>query len=245
MIRRTFYSIFLGILLFTVPVQSEAKEINLAVGFSVAPYIIQESDSGIELDIIREALAYKGHSMKATYLPFIEIDRAMIDNNADAIATVEEKIGIDGHFSDHVITYTNYAISLASKGLSINSITDLADKSVTSFQLSTKYLGSEFAEMAKSNPRFREKEEHTLRIKLLFDGRIEVVIIDDNIFKYYSKEVADKTDISQLVTMHDVFPKNKYKVIFKDAAIRDDFNEGLKHLRESGQYQKVFDKYLQ
>lgn len=222
----------------------QAKEIKLAVGFSVAPYIIQESDSGIELDIIREALAYKGHSMKTMYLPFIEIDRAIVDKGADAIATVEEKIGIDGYFSDNVITYRNYAISLASKNLEINNISDLKDMNVTSFQLSTKYLGSEFAEMAKANPRYREKEEHTLRIKLLFDGRTDVAIIDKNIFQYYSKVVADKTDITQAVKYHDIFPENKYKVVFQDKALRDDFNAGLKHLRESGGYQKIFDNYL-
>lgn len=231
-------------LLLCLPQSVYAKEIKLAVGFSVAPYIIQDSDNGIELDIIKEALAYKGHIMKTTYLPFIEIDRAIVDKGADAIATVEEKIGIDGHFSDQVITYHNYAISLTSKNLEIDKISDLSDKSVTSFQLSTKYLGSEFAEMAKANPRYREKEEHTLRIKLLFDGRIDVAIIDKNIFQYYSKDVADKTDVTQPVTYHDIFPENKYKVIFQDKALRDDFNAGLKHLKESGRYQDIFDSYL-
>lgn len=240
--------IYLGVwllLLSAVPFMNlQAKEVKVAVGFSVAPYIIQATDNGIELDIIRESLAYKGHTMKTTYIPFIEIDHAFVDKKVDAIATVEEKIGIDGYFSDHVITYRNYAVTLAKRHLKIDKISDLVDKSVTSFQLATKYLGREYMEMAKANPRYREKEEHTLRIKLLFDNRIDVVIIDKNIFQYYSKAIADQTDTKQAVVYHDIFPANKYKVVFQDKALRDDFNAGLKHLRQSGRYKQIFQEYL-
>lgn len=224
--------------------KAEAKEVVVAVGFSVAPYIIQENNTGIELDIIREALAYKGHTLKTTYIPFIEIDRAFVDRKVDAIATVEEKIGIDGYFSDHVVTYENYAISLAKNHLKINKIDDLKDKSVAAFQMATKYLGSEYAEMAKSNPQYREKEERTTQIKLLYDGRMDAVIIDKNIFHYYTKDVANKVDVTQPLVYHNIFAPNKYKVVFSDKVLRDDFNAGLKHLRETGQYKEIFNKYL-
>ncbi|MDA0781908.1 MAG: transporter substrate-binding domain-containing protein [Rickettsiales bacterium] len=244
MIKRIFLVFLIQFLFISISSRVEAKEIKVAVGFAVAPYIIADTQSGIELDIIREALEYKGYSMKTIHVPFIEIDRAIIDKGADAIATVEEKIGIDGHFSDHVITYTNYAISLASKNLTINSIDDLIDKKVTSFQLSTKYLGHKFAEMAEANPRFREKEKHTLSIKVLFNEQSDVAIMDKNIFLYYSKDVKDEADTTKPVIYHDIFPANEYKVVFKDKDVRDDFNEGLKHLKDSGRYQQIYNKYL-
>lgn len=239
--------LLLGVFLFAGMVaghEALAKEVKMAVGFSVAPYIIQDADNGIELDIMREALAYKGHTLKTLYIPFIEIDKAFVDKKVDAIATVEEKIGIDGFFSDHVITYRNYAISLAKNNLKINSIADLGDKSVAAFQLATKYLGSEYAEMAKNNPRYREKEERTVQIKLLYDGRMDAVVIDKNIFQYYKNMIADKTDVTQPVVYHDIFPENKYKVVFQDKAIRDDFNEGLKRLRKTGRYEAIFKEYI-
>jgi polar amino acid transport system substrate-binding protein len=37
---------------------------------------------------------------------------------------------------------------------------------------------------------------------------------------------------------------NDYRPVFRDAAIRDDFNAGLAHLHKSGRYRAIYDKYL-
>ena len=50
-----------------------AHEITAAVGNSLAPYIIQSSDSGIEIDIIREALAVKNHTLRLRYPPLKQV----------------------------------------------------------------------------------------------------------------------------------------------------------------------------
>jgi polar amino acid transport system substrate-binding protein len=35
-----------------------------------------------------------------------------------------------------------------------------------------------------------------------------------------------------------------YRPVFRDKKIRDDFNLGLKYLKESGEFQKIYDEYL-
>jgi polar amino acid transport system substrate-binding protein len=48
----------------------QAKEVNFIFGLSLPPYVIQEASSGFELEIIREALAVKGHTLKPSFNSF-------------------------------------------------------------------------------------------------------------------------------------------------------------------------------
>jgi polar amino acid transport system substrate-binding protein len=237
-----FFSIICVISL--LPLAASAADVKVAFGLSVPPYIIPESTSGIETDIIREALAYKGHTITPIYIPFSTINAAFIDTQANAIATVEEKIGIDGYFSDVVVTYQNYAVALSNNHISIKTIDDLKNYSVMAFQLATRYLGTDFAQMVKNNPRYREKQDQKKIVQLFFDGKTEIIITEANIFNYYSNQLFTVSDVSQKVDRFDLFPPNHYKVVFRDKQIRDDFNEGLAHLRTTGEYQKIFDRYL-
>ncbi|MCD6034693.1 MAG: ABC-type amino acid transport/signal transduction system [Rickettsiales bacterium] len=240
MVRLITFFLFLASL--SSPVH--AKEVVIAFGMSVPPYIIQRENRGIEFDIIRESLAYSGHTVKPLYIPFDSITNVFVDTNADAAATVEEKIGIDGFYSDHVISYQNYAITLKKNHFTINSLDDLKDKSVSAFQSATRYMGTAFAEMAKTNPRYREKRDQLTHVKLLLNGQVDVVVTDKNIFQYFANQLGNTVDISQPVTYHTIFPPNDYKVIFREQSLRDDFNKGLRHLKESGRYQQFFDAYL-
>ena len=45
---------------------------------------------------------------------------------------------------------------------------------------------------------------------------------------------------------HDVFVERPldYRPVFKSEKIRDDFNEGLQNLKDSGRYQEIYDFYL-
>ena len=216
---------------------------RIAFGQSVPPYIIEKNDSGIEMDIIREALAYKGHSIKIIYIPFIEILDVFAKDIADAAATVDEKIGIDGYFSNDVITYRNYAITLASSAIDIHSVWDLLHYRVSAFQLARKYMGKEFAQMAYSNPYYRERQNQCAHMRLLYQGKIDVVVSDKNIFLYYAHQHNNPDFLQEKVLYHDVFSPSTYKVIFKDKHMRDDFNEGLAHLKSNGRYQAIFDSY--
>ncbi len=49
--------------------------------------------------------------------------------------------------------------------------------------------------------------------------------------------------MTQPIVMHDLFPQNDYKAAFAAKDVRDDFNEGLKRLRESGEYERIIKRY--
>ena len=164
---------------------AHAKDVTLVAGLSLPPYIIQESNSGIEYDIIKEALAAKGHKLTIKYVPFV---RLIVDyKKYDGAITINESSGATGEYSDVVVTYKNYAISLKDKGVAVANIQDLKDKKIVAFQNATKYLGDEYAAVAKGNSKYSEQGKQDLQVKMLYSGRADLIVSDINIFKYFRK----------------------------------------------------------
>lgn len=226
--------------MFVPPVS--AKEISLLAGLCLPPYIIPESNNGMEYDIVKEALAKKGHLLKLRLVPFI---RVIVDYaKYDGAITINEASGVKGYYSDVVITYQNYAISLKDKKISINKIQDLGNKKIVAFQNATKYLKDRYKTVVMSNPHYIEMANQESQVKMLFSGRTDAVVMDCNIFKYYRKKVFDM-DAGAEVVYHEIFPGSDYKVLFNNQTLRDEFNQALDELKSSGRYQQIVNSYIQ
>lgn len=231
--------------LLLAPLPAAAREVSVAVGLSLPPYVLEAEQRGMELDIVREALALKGHSLRPVFLPFARVVTEMARGGVDAAITINPESGVQAFYSDSHIIYRNYAMTLAAGGLTIDSIADLGNKSVIAFQNSRAYLGPEFKVMADANPGFREEAVQATQTILLFSKRIQVVVADKNIFNWYSQspEVKAKVDTSQPVTYHAIFPPTRYMVAFRDQALRDEFNQALAELKASGAYAAIVGRY--
>jgi polar amino acid transport system substrate-binding protein len=58
-------------------VAARAGELKVAIGLSLPPYVISESNSGFELDLVREALAKAGYAIKPVYMDFGQVPDAL------------------------------------------------------------------------------------------------------------------------------------------------------------------------
>jgi len=231
-------------LLFFLQASALSAEIRMSVGMALPPYVISDQNKGIELDIVRESLALKGHKIVPVYMPFRRVASSFNSGATDGALTVNESSAMkDAIYSDSHVTYQNVAISLASRDYEINSIKDLVSYSIVAFQHATRYLGAEFAEMAKKNPAYIEKAQQHMQISLLFSKRIDVVVLDINIYKYYRK-LEKRVNTLLPVDIFEIFEPTHYKVAFRDKAIQADFNEGLRELRASGRYQEIIESYI-
>lgn len=219
-----------------------AKDINMAVGFSLAPYVIQENNTGMEADIVREALSVHGHKMLFRYPPLKQVPVLYQKGAVDAAMTVNENFGLNACLSDVVISYQNFAITLTKNKLRIDSIADLAGKSIVAFQNATTYLGDEYAKTVKAAD-YSEVENQLFQVNRLYNGRDQVVVSDKNIFIYYRNKAA-KVDTSEAVSFHPIFPPSPYRVAFRDPSVCMEFNEGLKKIKESNRYNEIIDYYL-
>ena len=77
----------------------------------------------------------------------------------------------------------------------------------------------------------------------MYSGRADAIVSDINIFKYYRNQLKD-FDTSAKIVLHEIFKGVGYKVLFNDAAIRDEFNAGLSELKKSGRYDEIIKSYV-
>ncbi len=222
---------------------SFSKEIRTAIGDSLPPYVFKDTNSGIEYDIIKEALAYKGHVLIPVYVPFARTPSLLENNQVDAAATIFDLYDEKFFCSDSHISYQNVAVSLKEKNLKIDTIADLAGKKILAFQKANIYLGSEFAKYTDNPSLYSEVANQETQIGMLYKNRVDVIVMDIHIFYYY-KKITKLTKTDKQIVIHQIFPSTNYRVAFAEEEIRNDFNEGLAVLKASGKYDLIFRKYL-
>ena len=222
---------------------AEPEELTFAVGLALAPYNIPEENRGIEMDIVREALAMKGYRIKTKYVPFARRIREIAEGDVDGVLTVNENSELDIFLSDQHIACENVAVSLKENNFKIEQIGDLKDKSILTFQNARKYLGKEFVAAADASPDYREISRQELQINLLYGHRVDVIVLDKYIF-YHHRKRNNMVDITQPIDMWHIFSKLPFRVGFVDKKVRDDFNDGLKQLQQSGRYDEIINKYI-
>ncbi len=227
--------------------------LKTGVSFAIPPWVIQETNSGIELDILRSALRHYAIEIEPVFIPFARAFPLFDSNELDIVLNAKPGSVRSGFYSDPVVQFENVAISLKKKNFSQDTtIADLVDKRVVAFQNASKFLGREFQEMAEKNNLYDEVAKQKIQINLLFlRGKIDFIIMDKSIFGYYWSEAIeelksngeDTSSLLQPVQFHNLFPKTSYPFVFQDEDIKNKFNEGLRKLHASGDYALIIEKY--
>lgn len=227
---------------------ADPHDVRVAIGLSLQPYVIREKNAGIEYDIIREALAEEGYRMVPVYVPFMRVTASFRQGEVDAAATMQDNAQVKAYFSDPHVIYRNYAISMARNHYRIDSIEDLGNYSIDAFQNAKVFLGPRFAAAATRSKHYGEHADQSEQNRMLYVGRAEVVVADINIFKFHEAEIDDLAahgiKTHEPVAYHAVFPPTPYQVAFASEALRDAFNRGLAKLHKSGEYERIFDRYV-
>lgn len=240
---------FLLGLLLTTSNLSNAAVVVMAFGEKIPPFCFPESDSGIELEIIGEALAFKGHLLKPRYYPLARVPLSFRQGEVDAAMTDlgQNLSEIGAHYGNPAVIYQNVFITLKGRGLSINTPEDLKGLSVVAFQGAAKRYPQWLAASEQAGLYF-EQNNQELQVLGLNKARYDVVLSDRSIFRYFEL-LLERTTLfkAKSVQMHDFteVDPDDYRPVFRDRQIRDDFNAGLAHLKATGRYQEIYDQYLQ
>ena len=240
----------LGLLLLlchaTIPCWS--AEVVMAFGEKIPPYCFPESNSGIELDVIGEALAYRGHTLKPVYYP---LARVPVSFRQGKVAAAMTDLGQDlsdcgAFYGDSAVVYDNVLITLKSNKLKLIKPEDLAGLRIVAFQGAVNRYPEWLAQAQRDNLYF-EQNNQELQVLGLNKQRYEVVLSDRSIYRYFELQLERTTLFhAKDVEMHEFVKVNPqdYRPLFRNAQIRDDFNAGLKHLKETGRFQAIYDSYL-
>ncbi|MHC4884212.1 MAG: substrate-binding periplasmic protein [Planctomycetota bacterium] len=229
---------------------TKQRSVTLSVSIGVPPYVIKSTvpgkpDSGFEIDIVRESLAL--HHLEAIFVhqPLRRSKISFKEKTVDAVMTIRgDYPEAKGAFlSDEHITYFNFAVSLASRNLTINATSDLKGKSIVGFQQASIAFGRDFKEMATNNPHYLEMANQQGQVGMLFLGRTDVIVLDRHIFKYMRARFPSQSK-TQEIKIHNLFKPSSFRIAFWNKAARDSFNLGLRALKKSGRYHQIINSYF-
>lgn len=227
---------------------TNAKEVYMAFSQEIPPYIFQKLNKGIQIDVISAALAHKGHTLKPLYFP---LGRVPIAFKGELVDAVMGDMGVDlkssgGFYADPAVIYNNVFYTLKSKNLSINKPSDLDELRVVSFQGAENWY-PKWLNKVQDEKRLYGISDQLTQVKLLHYERYDVVLSDRYIFKYFVKEMMLMSGLE----IHEVdehkfaeMDPEHFRPVFRDKEIRDDFNLGLAKIKENGQFQSIYDKYI-
>ena len=229
-----------------------AKDLRISIGTELPPYVFYQNSTGIEVDIIREALKVKGHTVSFHFVPKMQVQRSLKNREIDGtVQNAKFVIGNGSNLtvydSDTTVTYHNFAIAFDYQNFQIQSVNDLLNKEVLAFQNASKYLGPVYAAMAKENDNYREHPKQSVHVKDLYAGKAEVLISDKRIFNYWKNSAQSKGRLygneMEKIKFHAIFEPSARNVKFLERNTRDDFNDGLMLIKASGLYQSIIKKY--
>lgn len=218
---------------------NSSEQVYFLAGLPIAPFIINENGSGIQLDIIRQALLSQNVNTQFKYVPLARSILNYAKPNIDAISILPSNFHYNDMFiSKPYITYKNVAVSLLERELEIKFINDLVGLNIAAFQKAGQFLGTQFNEKITNLTGYREIADQRKQIDMLFTGQTEVII-----FKHFTKNHNE--DVYQnLFKIHYIFEEKAYSAGFKSEELKNKFEKGISLIKNNGEYQKVIQRYL-
>ena len=226
-----------------------AKEVVVVFPLQIPPWVNEDGNGGITVEIVERALAHREHKLVVKYVPFSRMALSIQKPEVDAVAMVEgRKIKADVFYSNVTTKFTTSLISLSKNRFNITDIEQLKSKRVITF-LDAKNVFPDMAYLAKSNSRYQELANQQSQVAMLFKQRTDFILVDRNIFNFWRNTLTN-VDTSAALTFHDlpsisnIVVESPTHTVFKDRQLRDDFNIGLRQLKNSGEYQQIVNKHL-
>jgi polar amino acid transport system substrate-binding protein len=227
---------------------ARAANVSMAFGEKIPPFCFPETDTGIEIEVMREALAYRGHVLLPRYYSFARIPVAFKARDVEAAMTDlgEDMLAWGAFYGDPAVFYDNAFFTITERHLAIRKPEDLRGLSVLSFPGGAKRY-PQWLDAVRRAGRYYEQNDQALQVLTLDRGRYDVILSDRNIFRYFTIMLKLNNSFRpKPVTAHAFVKLNPmdYRPVFWDKNIRDDFNAGLKHLKEIGRFDAIYQKYL-
>ncbi|ALZ75919.1 transporter substrate-binding domain-containing protein [Rheinheimera sp. F8] len=234
-------SCFICFSVLTVPSALSTTPLQVLVGMNKPPYIQVDSSDGYEIELLREIAQRMAQQVEFTYVPNKRI-LTLLQQGIGDIATLQKpgQDVADIFYSCPYIRYQNVAVTLAANQLVLNSLLDLDNLSILAFQNATLVLPDDYRRIAMASPSYRETVDPRTQVDMLQKQRVQVVVMDMNIFHYYNS----KTDHASQVQVHALYTPTLYRAAFRDAGLAVKFNQALQQFQQSAAYPLLQERYF-
>ena len=220
--------------------------IQAGFGYAKPPFVFATSSTdeienrGVELEIVREALALSGYQMEEQYLDNNELKSELEKGKIDLAVTITNDPNDSFHYADRVIYFWNYVVTQPEDPRKVTSTNDLNSRKVAAWQGARHDLGGDFARMIDQMELYREFANQKEQVLMFLQKKVDAIVIDWNIFSYWARYYGyDPAAYNQ----HDIFSgKMWFSVGFSRAELRNDFEQGLAKLKQSGRYDEIYEQ---
>lgn len=222
---------------------AKTKELLLVAGWEKPPYIISSQNSGFEIELMRQVLTNLGHTISILYVPYGRTYETFKHEHADIALTLTTSAGVPSKIlSLPYVSYQNVAISLKNGTATFNNMDDLKNLSIIAFQNASKILGMQFANAVHANEYYFELPDQRRQAEMLLLGNVDVVVMDINIFNYFSQQISGENQMSR-VNVHSFFPTTHYSAAIKNPKLLVQFNQAYEQFSLSDEYRQLIKKY--
>ena len=220
--------------------------ITMSTNAEFEPFEYKDGESivGIDLEISQKIADKLGVELKVNDVAFDSLIPEITSGKADFVAagmTADDERRKNVDFSDSYFD-AGQAI-IVKKGGDIKAPKDLDGKKVG---VQTGTTGDKYCtnEDGTSEIKVGSVERYNKGMDAVSDliaGRIDAVVIDDFPAQKYVEKNSDK-----IAKLNDMLTSEQYAIAVKkgNTELVDLINETLKELKDSGDLQKIFDKYL-
>ncbi|WP_374580877.1 substrate-binding periplasmic protein [Pseudoduganella sp.] len=224
--------------------EPEARpRIKFGVQDDIAPFVMPNRNSGLLVEVLRDAMATQGVTADFIYLPKKRAEEALRSGVVDVSTGAKPTTPLPGVFSRWPVTsFHNVAITRRAQLPRLDSVADLARYRVSAFYGASDMLGQAYRDAAMRNPRYQEPK--TLQSPLLVLRQVDVMISQKDIFHFYLDRQSYLRDGDFDLAYHDIIGKpNEYWFVFRTAEQRDTFERGIAALYKSGDIDRLFERY--
>ncbi|GEM_PF-489182 len=240
---------FFFLFAFPFSVLNAEETIKVAFGNALAPWVMPDKHEGIVVEIIEAALTPLDYKIEKVYLPYARrlksYQLGLVDVVSDINTSTIQNEHLTGFFSDISYAYENFVYTLKKREFQFETLSDLVDYRLMSWQGAVAHLGDEYAEMAQNSPLYSEHHDQSVQVKMLYLERVDAIQMDKQIFNYYRKEVGreGEIDISPDVDEFAFLGESPNGYLFRSAKVRDEFNQQLKKIKASGIYRRIMNQH--
>lgn len=219
------------------------KIIRVATRHFLPPYVYENAESGIEIDLVKAVFKESNFGIEFVQLPRIRMISSFEDNQLDGILTQNVKASNVGCATKWYIEHQNVALTVGSRQLKVDTLNDLSNFAVISFSGATRYLGKTFSDAVQLSRRYTESGDQGTHISLLYKGRFDVAVGDNWILRLAQKRHLDQTGEYMALDTHKVMPASHYVARFHDQEMCDAFDTALDKIRDNGAYNEIWASY--
>ncbi|WP_419905478.1 substrate-binding periplasmic protein [Kiloniella sp.] len=238
-------SAFLGACLMFFSLSAAAKEVTIGMG-NFEPYYIGDDNTGIFTDLIIAVFdRLPDHEPKFIFgRPNNRLWQDFKNGRVDAVSNLFDTVEIDGCRSDPIFRFRDVAVTRKSSNITIESVQDLEGQKIIAFQGAKDFFGPEFSEVV-GDSNYSEASEPRLQAQALNDNRVDVSVGDLFIFLHSIKNTQGSSADAKDFKIHDILPVVFSRMGFWNYELCREFNKALQDVKDSGEYEMIYDRYLQ